>query len=55
MVRRDLELIARLMLAGKAPEEIARETGTDARLVRAWCSSPSFRMLAEADRGMVRR
>ncbi len=50
MVRRDLKLIARLMLEGKAPEEIARETGTDVRLVRAWCSSPVFRALAEAER-----
>jgi hypothetical protein len=50
MVRRDLQAIARLMPVGKSPAEIARETGTDERrLVQAWCSSPLFRVLAEAD------
>jgi hypothetical protein len=47
MVRPELRPIARLMLAGKAPEEIARATGTDVRLVRAWCSSPLYPALAE--------
>jgi hypothetical protein len=42
MVRRDLELIAPLALAGKSPDEIADETRTNVRLVRAWVSSPLF-------------
>ena len=50
MIRPDLEPIARLMLAGQSPDEIARATGIDERVVRAWCSSPVFKVLAEKSR-----